>query len=158
MAPYTEPASNSGETSAPSSGRGPEGGGCRELEGATPAARNAIAAARLTCSTSNPGVSFARSHAQREPRRSDHRRLPPPRARRRGRHGRSVPRPTSGARDVCVQGIAVAARERPHGGEALPAGGRGRPPGPAPRGPPAPPPPASGPPLPPPPPTRPRRD
>src|SRR3989449_2003051 len=118
MAPYTEPASNSVETTAPGSGRGSDTGRWVPPHAATPAARNAIAAARLTCSTSNPGVSFARSHAQREPRRSDHHRLPPPRARRRGRHGRSVPRPTSGARDLCVQGIAVAARERPHGGEA----------------------------------------
>src|SRR2546429_4100367 len=124
MASYTEPASNTVERTAPGSGRGREAGRRAELHAATPAARNAIAAARLTCSTSNPGVSFARSHAQREPRRSDHRRLPPPRARRRGRHGRSVPRPTPGARDLCVQSIAVAARERPHGGEALPAGGR----------------------------------
>src|SRR2546425_8332729 len=138
MAPYTEPASNSVETTAPGSGRGPEAGRCAGLHAATPAARNAIAAARLTCSTSNPGVSFARSHAQREPRRSDHRRLPPPRARRRGRHGRSVPRPTPAARDVCVQGIAVAARERPHGGETLSAGGRGRPAGRGTRGGPSP--------------------
>src|SRR2546430_3512853 len=122
MAPYTEPASNSVETTAPGSGRGADTGRWVPPHAATPPARNAIAAARLTCSTSNPGVSFARSHAQREPRRSDHRRLPPPRARRRGRHGRSVPSPTCGARDLCVQGIAVAARERPHGGEALPAG------------------------------------
>src|SRR3989441_575385 len=136
MAPYTEPASNSVETTAPGSGRGADTGRWVPPHAATPRARNAIAAARLTCSTSNPGVSFARSHAQREPRRSDHRRLPPPRARRRGRHGRSVPSPTCGARDLCVQGIAVAARERPHGGEALPAGGRvrlaGRAPGGAP--------------------------
>src|SRR5256885_3699282 len=118
MAPYTEPASNSVETTAPGSGRGSDTGRWVPPQAATPPARNAIAAARLTCSTSNPGVSFARSHAQREPRRSDHRRLPPPRARRRGRHGRSVPSPTCGARDLCVQGIAVAARERPHGREA----------------------------------------
>src|SRR5256714_15047540 len=129
MAPYTEPASNSVETTAPGSGRGSDTGRWVPPHAATPPARNAIAAARLTCSTSNPGVSFARSDAQREPRRSDHRRLPPPRARRRGRHVRSVTRPTTGARDLCVQGIAVAARERPHGGEALPAGGPGRPPG-----------------------------
>src|SRR5438477_11456416 len=126
MAPYNEPASKSGETTAPGAGRGPEAGRGAGLQEARPAASNATAAARLTCSTSNPGVSFARSHAQREPRRSDHRRLPPPRARRRGRHGRSVPRPTPAARDVCVQGIAVAARERPHGGETPPAGGRVR--------------------------------
>src|SRR5439155_64636 len=126
MAPYTEPASNSVETTAPGSVLGADTGRWVPPHAATPPARNAIAAARLTCSTSNPGVSFARSHAQREPRRSDHRRLPPPRARRRGRHGRSVPSPTCGARDLCVQGIAVAARERPHGREALPAGGRVR--------------------------------
>src|SRR2546429_3301713 len=126
MAPYTEPASNSVETTAPGSGRGSDTGRWVPPHAATPPARNAIAAARLTCSTSNPGFSSARSRAQRDPRRSEHRRLPPPRARRRGRHGRSVPRPTSGARDLCVQGIAVAARERPHGGEALPAGGRVR--------------------------------
>src|SRR5438093_5981633 len=126
MAPYTEPASNSVETTAPGSGRGSDTGRWVPPHAATPPARNAIAAARLTCSTSNPGVSFARSHAQREPRRSDHRRLLPPRARPRARHGRSVPPPTSGARDLCVQGIAVAARERPHGGQALPAGGRVR--------------------------------
>src|SRR2546422_7234695 len=81
MAPYTEPASNRVETAAPGSGRGPEADRCAGPHAATPAARTAIAAARLTCSTSNPGVSFARSHAQREPRRSDHRRLPPPRDR-----------------------------------------------------------------------------
>src|SRR2546430_10527077 len=76
MAPYTEPASNSVETTAPGSGRGADTGRWVPPHAATPPARNAIAAARLTCSTSNPGVSFARSHAQREPRRSDHRRLP----------------------------------------------------------------------------------
>src|SRR3989449_3339882 len=68
MAPYTEPASNSVETTAPGSGRGSDTGRWVPPHAATPAARNAIAAARLTCSTSNPGVSFARSHAQREPR------------------------------------------------------------------------------------------
>src|SRR2546426_7518994 len=134
MAPYIEPASTTPGTTAPCSGRGPARGRCPELHATPPAARNAIAAARLTCSTSNPGVSFARSHAQREPRRSNHRRLPPPRARRRGRHGRGVPRRTPGARNLCVQGIAVAARERPHGGEALPTGGRVRLAGRAPRG------------------------
>src|SRR5882762_10877452 len=61
MAPYIEPASNRVGTTAPDSGRGPETGCCAELHAATPAARNAIAAACLTCSTSNPGVSFARS-------------------------------------------------------------------------------------------------
>src|SRR5256885_4934199 len=71
MAPYTEPASNSVETTAPGSGRGADTGRWVPPHAATPPARNAIAAARLTCSTSNPGVSFARSHAQREPRRSD---------------------------------------------------------------------------------------
>src|SRR6266576_2633229 len=99
IVPYTVAASNSVETAVPGSGFGAAAGAGALLppQAPTPAARKANATARLTCSTSSPGVSFARSHAQREPRRSNHRRLPPPRARRRGRHRRSVsgrtPRP-----------------------------------------------------------------
>src|SRR5712692_9491002 len=100
----------------PPSGRAPVVGGAPPPQPATPIANSVTATTCLTCSTSNPGVSFARSHAQR-----DHRRLPPPRTRRRGRHGGSVPRRAPRARRLCVQSIALGAAERPHGGPALPA-------------------------------------
>src|SRR5229473_2898689 len=129
MDAYTLLASNSVRPPAaaapppPPSGRAPVVGGAPPPQPATPIPNSVTATTCLTCSTSNPGVSFARSHAQREPRRPHHRRLPPPRTRRRGRHGGSVPRRAPRAWRLCVQSIALGAAERPHRGPALPARG-----------------------------------
>src|SRR5207249_83534 len=125
MRRYSVPASARDGSAVPGCGRGAVPTRCQEPQpAAARVANSATSPSRLTCPTSNPDVSFARSHVQRKPRRPDHRRLPPPRARRRGRHGRSLPGRAPGARPLRVQGIATASAGRPHGGETLPAGGR----------------------------------
>src|SRR5581483_9932526 len=123
IARYTAPASKRSEDPPPRAGAGGVPAGGRALHPATPSAQRARPAKCLTCSTSNRGVSFARSHAQREPGRSDRRRLPPPRARWRRRDGRGLPCPAPRTRALCVQGIAAGAAQRPRRRAPLPARG-----------------------------------
>src|SRR5881409_1705313 len=60
MCRYTEPASNKDDTARPGSGRAVVPTRCHEPQPAATPASSATSARRLTCSTSNPGVSFAR--------------------------------------------------------------------------------------------------
>src|SRR5947208_6991539 len=68
---------------------------------------------RVTCSPSNAHVSFARPHGQRDLRGPDDRRLPPARARGRGRDGGSLPRRAPRARPLCVQVLRPRLRSDP---------------------------------------------